>query len=685
MNTMEALGTGQTLSPKGEAPGLNLGADAETLALFASLFAMMQTPQPGSVEGGETFADSQALHMQPGSEDGKPPLPAAAMLMAGLEPAAEIAGKTKLPGEEGAVEGDAAGLLKLLLAAQDIAAPGQQPVAPTTTSDDSADAITPARTATEMLTGAIEILKALETAPKLQMPDIAPAADDLPKEPAPMVMASPSPEFVGPMPAVKLAGPMPAPIITEHAEADFIGPMPVVTLSHSSTTLPSPVMVLQAEPEFIGPMPAVKTQTTSSAAAVVVLADPDFIGLLPEAEPSMSRPLPAVVLHADPDFIGPMPAVATPMTTPSQQTIAADGSGTLPHNIGTNTAPNPGPSPDPNPGPNPLASLTQSSVVPNDLQREADQMLKSGLPEAGLSDESADQDEGFVRQRADMFAAGKRMTEKTAEQKMAAGMQATRMAAMRAVAEISKPSSTPTSASGLAQQMAASLTSGQASATSGQDAAQAAANTAANTAGGQGGTSSGGHSGGQPSGQQSAQQMADGGLARGAADRTLLHRLNTDNAGWSETMVKRLSADLSSGVQKVRIILEPRQLGRLNVELGVRDGGASIRIAAETQEAARLLSGARGQLGHMLENAGMRLASFQATGSQAGDAGLDNGQGSQGRGGDGSGDQGARNNAGRNQEFSNKIATALDETADGAIMGEDTLREGETAVLSILA
>ena len=111
----------------------------------------------------------------------------------------------------------------------------------------------------------------------------------------------------------------------------------------------------------------------------------------------------------------------------------------------------------------------------------------------------------------------------------------------------------------------------------------------------------------------------------------------------------------------------------------------SIRIAAETQEAARLLSGARGQLGHMLESAGLRLAGFQATGSQAGDAGLDNGQGSQGRGGEGAGDQGARNNAGRNQEFSNKIATALDETADDAMTGEDALREGETAVLSILA
>ena len=179
--------------------------------------------------------------------------------------------------------------------------------------------------------------------------------------------------------------------------------------------------------------------------------------------------------------------------------------------------------------------------------------------------------------------------------------------------------------------------------------------------------------------------MADGGLlARGSADRTLLHRLNTDNAGWSETMVKRLTADLRAGVQSVRIILEPQKLGRLNVELGLRRGKASIRISAETQDAARLLSGARGQLGQMLENAGMRLASFQATGAQT-DAGLDAGQSSQGRGGEGAGDPSDRNNAGRNQEFSNKIDAALDEPADDAVAGENALREGETAVLSILA
>ena len=607
MNTMEALGAGQSLSPKGEAPGLNLGADAETLALFASLFAMMQTPQPGSADNAEIKAGSQATQMQPGSEDGKPPLPAAAMLMAELAPAAEIADKTMLPGEAGAGEGDAAALLKLLLAAQDIAAPDHQPTTAAPDNDAGINPVAPARTATEMLTGAIEILKALETAPQLQAPDMAPAADDLPEEPAPMVLASPSPEFVG-------------------------------------------------------PMPAVTTQTISSAPAVVVLADPDFIGLLPEAESSVALPLSAVVLHADPDFIGPMPTAI--------QTIAA-----APAVVTTTIA---APSPDF------VGPMPAIRSILNAAHNSPDATIP--VPDTAMDDTGQTKDEGFVRQRADMFAAGKGMTEKTAEQKMAADMQATRMAAMRAGAETSQASSTSTSASGLAQQMAASL-SGQAS--SGQDTAQAAANTAANTAGGQGGTSSGGHSGGQPGGQpggqQSAQQMADGGLARGTADRTLLHRLNTDNAGWSETMVKRLSADLRSGVQKVRIILEPRQLGRLNVELGVRDGRASIRIAAETQEAARLLSGARGQLGQMLENAGMRLASFQATGSQAGDAGLDNGQGSQGRGGEGAGDQDARNNAGRNQEFSNKVMSVLDEHADDKADGDDLLRDGETAVLSILA
>ena len=110
--------------------------------------------------------------------------------------------------------GDAAGLLKLLLAAHDIAMPDRQPATEASESDagiahghDSDAGITPvarARTATEMLTGAIEILKSLEAGPVTKGLDIPGAADDvMPRVPMPMVMPAPSAEFIGPMPMVK--------------------------------------------------------------------------------------------------------------------------------------------------------------------------------------------------------------------------------------------------------------------------------------------------------------------------------------------------------------------------------------------------------------------------------------------------------------------------------------------------
>ena len=172
MNTMEALGAGPALSPKGETPGLNLGADAETLALFASLFAIMQTPQP---DGAETAASSLVTQSQPEVTDSTPLLPAAAMLMASLAPSVEavdpdmaVSGDVADDAASGdIVSGDAASLLKLLLAAHDIAAPDHQPAAPTpvpaVAADSDLDIVpsAPPRTATEMLTGAIEILKSL--------------------------------------------------------------------------------------------------------------------------------------------------------------------------------------------------------------------------------------------------------------------------------------------------------------------------------------------------------------------------------------------------------------------------------------------------------------------------------------------------------------------------------------------
>ena len=663
MNTMEALGAGPALSPKGETSGLNLGADAETLALFASLFAMMQNPQP---DGAETAASNLVTKSQPAVADATSPLPAAAMLMTRLVHSVEAADPDMAVNGDvvgdaasgGMVPGDAAGLLKLLLTAHDIAAPEHQSAAPMPAPPAAADSnsgivsAAPSRTATEMLTGAIEILKSLGADPAEHVPV---AADDaLRKGPAVMVMVPPSNDFIGPMPAVMPSGALPAPAVKLQASQDFIGPMPVVTRSDaivpSSDMAPEfaneaiPTVTAPPTPDFIGPMPAVTQAATAVTTAVM------------QAATAMPAAVTTVIAAPSLDFVGPMPAV-------SFATAVSNG------------IPN---------------SVTPLNAAPETGQPgRVDQLAKHELPKAMMDQTSDIGEDESVHRRADTQAAVKGMTERATSQNKLAEMQGLRQQMTQVRSNVGQ-NAAPSNSSAmqrLAQQLASPSNGGNPlSVFNGQDSApNLTANATTSTAGGQSSNHNGGYSGGQPGGQQAAQQMVDGGQARGAADRTILHRLNTDNAGWSETMVKRLTADLRSGVQNVRIILEPHQLGRLNVELGLRNGKASIRIATETQEAARLLSGARAQLGQMLESAGMRLASFQATGSQGGDTGLDTSQGSQNRGGEGAEDNAGRNKAGRNQDFANKMSTTLEDHNDDQAADDNDLREGETAVLSILA
>ena len=304
MNIMEALGTGPNLSPKGETPGLNLGADAETLALFASLFAMMQAPQQDATTVGPV------PQVQPQSEETKPLPSAAAMLMAEMAPTAPagdrqvpladlLANNTETREDE---PGDTAGLLKLLLVANDIAAPDHHPVMPAATSDDNitAEAPTrtaeaPTRTATEMLTGAIEILKSLEAG-------VTPSG---PIEKTPEQIVTPK-----------------APAMVLQADPDFIGPMPAVT---APPTQSAPAVVMLADPDFIGPMPAVTVPATLAEQVVLVPADPDFIGPMPVETPTgpmAAKPAKAVAAPS-PDFIGPMPVIASASTVQTADTSNA--------------------------------------------------------------------------------------------------------------------------------------------------------------------------------------------------------------------------------------------------------------------------------------------------------------------------------------------------------------------------
>ena len=676
MSLMNALTSGASIAPKGEGGEVKLGADAETLALFAQLFAMIQAPSEtaDTTEGAALPADGKPAPVTSGQPNAEP-LPAAAMLMAahGIGPAPDI--------EDIEVDDEATRLTKLLVAAGSLLAPPSEPEATPVTdpatdtfTDPVAAVVQPAEagdprpmTATEMLTNAIEILRRLDEPPAsaamVAKPDDAiNGAAGPATQPAvhamsdagtvPVVILPASPDFVGPMPMVvsttqqvaappsaAFVGPMPvmADIAAQHIpvvappSAEFVGPMPVMAVApQPSAQLPSP--------ELVGPMPALPVVSQ------VVIAPPaaEFVGPMPalaSATPAASQQ--GVMIPPSPSFVGPMPAIPLASIPLAGETVSsAPATPAAMMSASANASISGGMEEQ---GPEPRQIMTEAKAAPRDFGRKAI-FGKAGQPQqAGATSPMIDDVSTAMLRRAltgyDASSAG-------------AGQQAA------------------------SQSQAQQSGTQSGSASNGQSAAQQVAQAMAGATGGQSGGQQGGHGGGA---QTAAQQLVDAGASQDSAGRTMLYRLNTANAGWSETMVRRLTSDLQSGVQTVRIILEPRQLGRLNVELGLRGGNASIRIAAESAEAAKLLSGARGQLGSMLESAGLRLAGFQTAG-MGGDVAGDSGHSQDGRAGG--------ENAGGNKEFSNKMAAAQTQADDAdAADGppETSLRDGETAVLSILA
>ena len=671
MSLMNALTSGASIAPTGEGGEVKLGADAETLALFAQLFAMIQAPAETAEAGADTAGGAQGpiKGITPGRPDAEP-LPAAAMLMAahGIGPVPAI--------EDVEVDDEATRLTKLLVAAGALLAPHSEQetgseLRPAAISGapaaDAADAMEDAvaaalpsaetgdprpMTATEMLTNAIEILRRLDepshvgavaeksgaahmaAAPPATAPAVQVTSDG---HAVPVVILPPTPDFVGPMPVVlPSAKPVMAP-----PSADFVGPMPV---NPGKPVAPAPPSA-----EFVGPMPAGPAMPVSQPAALAP-PSPEFVGPMPAmpvavgatmaaSAPDIARPTPSLanagqasgglgmLLPPSPAFVGPMPAVPLSGETASPATMA----------------------------PVSLAAGLFENI------EESGPELRQVMPEAKAGRRDIGQRDGLGRTGLP-------------QQAVPAGPMIENVstaALRRALTGYDAPST------GAGQQAATQSQSQQSGGMSnGQSTALAAAQTMSAASGGHSGGQQGGHGGGA---QSAAQQFVDAGGSQDSAGRTMLYRLNTANAGWTDTMVRRLTSDLQSGVQTVRIILEPRQLGRLNVELGLRNGQASIRIAAESAEAAKLLSGARGQLGSMLESAGLRLAGFQTAGT-GGDMAGDSGHSHDGKAGG--------ENAGGNKEFSNKMAAAQMQADDADAAGappETSLRDGETAVLSILA
>ena len=61
-------------------------------------------------------------------------------------------------------------------------------------------------------------------------------------------------------------------------------------------------------------------------------------------------------------------------------------------------------------------------------------------------------------------------------------------------------------------------------------------------------------------------------------------------SSWGEKFSKLVKNSIENGIRKVDIYLKPKNLGKLNVEVFVKDKQTHININAESQEAANLLN-----------------------------------------------------------------------------------------------
>jgi flagellar hook-length control protein FliK len=186
------------------------------------------------------------------------------------------------------------------------------------------------------------------------------------------------------------------------------------------------------------------------------------------------------------------------------------------------------------------------------------------------------------------------------------------------------------------------------------------------------------------SGTQNSGNKGDGGgfdqSSRGNSQIMTAHRLNMGDKAWQEGFVRRIENSIKNGNGDIRIALEPRQLGRMQVKLGFNGDATRIQITTETAAAAALLSEGEGRLSQMLDQAGLRLGNLQTNAS--GSSGFDQnnnmgGQANSGQSGMSSGNEDQTSGKKRSQNVRDEVDN-VEEIAD-------TLENDNKTVLNILA
>ena len=86
--------------------------------------------------------------------------------------------------------------------------------------------------------------------------------------------------------------------------------------------------------------------------------------------------------------------------------------------------------------------------------------------------------------------------------------------------------------------------------------------------------------------------------------------LNLMESSWGEKFSKMIKNAVANGLNKVEITLKPKSLGKINLDISVKDNSTKIQINAENLESANLLNENLGKLHELIENKNDKFSNF---------------------------------------------------------------------------
>jgi len=86
--------------------------------------------------------------------------------------------------------------------------------------------------------------------------------------------------------------------------------------------------------------------------------------------------------------------------------------------------------------------------------------------------------------------------------------------------------------------------------------------------------------------------------------------LNLMESSWGEKFSKMIKNAVTNGLNKVEITLKPKSLGKINLDISVKDNTTKIQINAENIESANILNENLGKLNELIESKNDKFSNF---------------------------------------------------------------------------